>query len=40
METSNERENGFTQDSVELLYYHFQSIDIRRGESYISLPIG
>ena len=40
METSNERENGFTQDSVELLYYHFQSIDIRRGESTISVAIG
>ena len=35
-ETSNERGSGFTHDSVELLYYHFQRIDIRRGESYIA----
>ena len=38
IETSNEREGGFTHDSVELLYYHFQIIDIRRGESYIVSP--
>ena len=35
METSNERGSGFTHDSVGLLYYHFQRIDIRRGKSYI-----
>ena len=34
-ETSNERGSGFIPDSVELLYYHFQIIDIRRAESYI-----
>ena len=38
METSNERGSGFTNDSVRLLYYHFQRIDIRRGESYIMSP--
>ena len=37
-ETSNERENEFIPDSVELLYYHFQRIDIRRAESYIVSP--
>ena len=31
METSNERGSGFTHDSVRLLYYYFQRIDIRRG---------
>ena len=34
-ETSNERGSEFIPDSVELLYYHFQRIDIRRVESYI-----
>ena len=38
METSNERGSGFTHDSVGLLYYYFQRIDIRRGESYIMSP--
>ena len=38
VETSNERRSGFTHDSVGLLYYHFQKIDIRRGESYIMSP--
>ena len=37
-ETSNERASEFIPDSVELLYYHFQRIDIRRGESYIMSP--
>ena len=37
-ETSNERESEFIPDSVELLYYHFQRIDIRRAESYIMSP--
>ena len=36
METSNERGSGFTHESVGLLYYHFQRIDIRRGGSYIA----
>ena len=38
METSNERGSGFTHDSVGLLYYHFQRIDIRSGGSYIMSP--
>ena len=37
-ETSNERGSKFIPDSVELLYYHFQRIDIRRAESYIMSP--
>ena len=36
--TSNERGSKFIPDSVELLYYHFQRIDIRRAESYIMPP--
>ena len=35
IETSNERGSGFTHDIVGLLYYHFQRLDMRRGESYI-----
>ena len=38
METSNEWGSGFIHDSVGLLYYLFQRIDIRRGESYIAFP--
>ena len=38
IETSNERGSGFTHESVGLLYYQFQKIDIRRGESYIMSP--
>ena len=38
MKTSNERGSGFTHDSVGLLYYHVQRIDIRRGEPYIVSP--
>ena len=38
METSNEIRSGFTHESVGLLYYHFQRIDIRRGGSYIASP--
>ena len=37
-ETSNERGSEFIPDSVELLHYHFQRIDIRRAESYIMSP--
>ena len=37
-ETSNERGIEFIPDSVELLYYHFHKIDIRRAESYIMSP--
>ena len=36
--TSNERGSQFIPDSVELLYYAFQRIDIRRAESYIMAP--
>ena len=38
IETSNERGSGFTHESVALLYYYFQKIDIRRAESYIISP--
>ena len=38
IETSNERGSGFIHESVALLYYYFQKIDIRRGESYIISP--
>ena len=38
LETSNERVSGFTHDSVELLYYNFQRIDIITAESYIVTP--
>ena len=33
-----ERGSEFIPDSVELLCYHFQRIDIRRAESYIMSP--
>ena len=36
IETSNERGSGFTHESVALLYYYFQKIDIKRGESHMS----
>ena len=38
IETSNERGSRYTHESVALLYYYFQKIDIRRGESYIMPP--
>ena len=38
METSNERGSRFPHESVALLYYYFQRIDIRRAESYIMSP--
>ena len=38
LETSNERGSRFTHESVALLYYSFQKIDIRRGESYKIAP--
>ena len=34
-ETSNERGSEFIPDSVELLYYNFQRIDIKCAESYM-----
>ena len=37
-ETSNERGSEFIPESVELLYYHFQRIDLRRAESNIISP--
>ena len=37
-ETSHDRGSKFIPDSVELLYYHFQRIVIRRAESYIITP--
>ena len=37
-ETSNDKGSEFITESVELLYYHFQRIDIRRAESYIMSP--
>ena len=36
MKKSNEGGSEFTHDSVGLLYYHFQRIDIRRGGKYIA----
>ena len=38
IETLNKRGSGFTHESVALLYYYFQKIDIRRGGSYIMSP--
>ena len=38
METSYERGSGFTHDSVGLLYYYFQKIDIIRAASYVLSP--
>ena len=38
IKTSNERGSEFIHESVTLLYYHFQRIDIRRTESYIASP--
>ena len=37
-ETSNDKGSELITESVELLYYHFQRIDIRRAESYIMSP--
>ena len=37
-ETSNDKGNEFILESVELLYYHFQKMEIRRAESYIMSP--
>ena len=38
IETSNARGNRFTHESVALLYYYFQKIEIKRAESYITSP--
>ena len=37
-EASNKRGSEVIPDSVELLYYHFQRIDIKRAESYLMSP--
>ena len=37
-ETSDDNGSEFIPDSVDLLYYHFQRIDIRRAESHIMSP--
>ena len=34
-ETSNKKRSEFIHESVELLYYYFHKIDMKRGESYI-----
>ena len=38
IEASNERGSGFTHESFALVYYYFQSIDIRRAELHIMSP--
>ena len=38
IETSNENGSEFTHESVALLHYYFQKIDIIRAESYIKSP--
>ena len=38
IETSNKRGREFTHESAALLYYYFQKIDIKKGESYIISP--
>ena len=37
-ETSNDKGSEFIPESLELLYYYFQNINIRRAESYIMSP--
>ena len=37
-ETSNDKGSDFIPESVELLYYYFRKINIRRAESYIMSP--
>ena len=37
-ETSNDNGSKFIPESVELLYYYFQKINIRRAEPYIMSP--
>ena len=38
MVTSNKRRSEFSHESVALMYYYFQKIDIRRAESYVRSP--
>ena len=37
-ETSFERGSEFMFENIDLLYYYFHIIDMRRGESYIEIP--
>ena len=37
-EISFERGSEFIFENIDLLYYHFHKIDMRRGESYIEIP--
>ena len=38
IETSNERGSRFTHETLALLYYYFQKIEIKKAESYIKSP--
>ena len=38
IETSNERGSGFTHETLALLYYYFQKVEIKKAESYIKSP--
>ena len=38
IKTSSENGSGFTHESVELSYYYFMKIHIRRAESYVKSP--
>ena len=40
IEISNEKGSEFNYESVALLYYYFQKIEIRRAEHILRLPIG
>ena len=37
-ETSNDKGSQFIHESVDLLYYCFHKIDMKKGESYIEFP--
>ena len=37
-ETSNDKGSQFIHESVDLLYYYFHKIDMKKGESYIEFP--
>ena len=37
-ETSNDKGSQFIRESVDLLYYYFHKIDMKKGESYIEFP--
>ena len=38
IETSSKKGSEFITETVDLLYYYFHRIDMRRGESYIETP--